>query len=136
MSGNKNKDEILLEKIVQDLGVQRENAPDLVNLITILLNTNIKEELGKELREIYEGTTDIDGFIDFVWNLYKGGDQEESKSEYSDQNEKKPKTDSAEPSAQENASATNVIANSFLIFSPIPFFHELHFEFLRPLCAS
>jgi len=110
MSGNKNKDEILLEKIVQDLGVQRENAPDLVNLITILLNTNIKEELGKELREIYEGTTDIDGFIDFVWNLYKGGDQEESKSEYSDQNEKKPKTDSAEPSAQENASATNTSA--------------------------
>ena len=30
MSNNKSKDEILLEKIVEDLGVQRENAPDLV----------------------------------------------------------------------------------------------------------
>jgi hypothetical protein len=48
------KDDILLERIVEDLGVQRENAHDLVNLINILLKTNVKEELAKELKEIYE----------------------------------------------------------------------------------
>lgn len=49
-------------------------------------STTYPSPCGKVVYPFFQGNTDLDGFIDFVWNLYNGDDQEEAKSEYSEQN--------------------------------------------------
>ncbi len=40
MSINKNKDDLLLERIITELGIERENAADLVKYISSVLYAN------------------------------------------------------------------------------------------------
>jgi len=62
--------ELLRNRIQSDLNVEPENLDDLVNFVTELLKKSTKDRLLTELKEIYEGSANVDSFVEWVWNVF------------------------------------------------------------------